>query len=248
MSEYLDKDGLVLYNEKVEKALNKKQDALIPGDGITIGADGKTISASGSSIDFATPQDIEDYWTVYKKVDLGLPGRVLWSSCNIGANNPTQYGMYFLWGTTEGDYDGSHATGTHPFGNNYDEIKSIAFPSDVLLPNYDAASVILGNGWRMPTKQEFKDLLSDVYTTKTIEDDYIKITSRINGNSIILPYAGSAAFNSITPGTRALYLTSSYMWSNQCLMFKCDKGVLPKDRDVVEWYWTTAGTIRPVHD
>ena len=35
----------------------------------------------------------------YGYVDLGLS--VKWATCNVGANNPEDYGDYFAWGETE---------------------------------------------------------------------------------------------------------------------------------------------------
>ena len=31
-------------------------------------------------------------------INLGLPSGTLWASCNLGANNPEEYGDYFAWG------------------------------------------------------------------------------------------------------------------------------------------------------
>jgi hypothetical protein len=35
-------------------------------------------------------------------VDLGLPSGTLWSICNVGADKPTDCGLYFQWGDTVG--------------------------------------------------------------------------------------------------------------------------------------------------
>ena len=37
----------------------------------------------------------------YEYVDLELPSKTLWATCNIGANKPSDYGMYFQWGDTQ---------------------------------------------------------------------------------------------------------------------------------------------------
>ena len=37
-------------------------------------------------------------------VDLGLPSGKQWASCNLGACEPEEYGLYFAWGETEGYY------------------------------------------------------------------------------------------------------------------------------------------------
>lgn len=46
----------------------------------------------------------------HEYVDLGLPGGVLWATCNIGAESPEDYGLYFAWGEIRGyAKDESHA-------------------------------------------------------------------------------------------------------------------------------------------
>ena len=38
----------------------------------------------------------------YDYVDLALPSGTLWSTCNVGASKPSDYGLYFAWGDTQG--------------------------------------------------------------------------------------------------------------------------------------------------
>lgn len=33
----------------------------------------------------------------YDYVDLELPSRTLWSTCNVGAKKPSDFGQYFQW-------------------------------------------------------------------------------------------------------------------------------------------------------
>ena len=37
----------------------------------------------------------------YEYVDLELPSGTLWATCNVGANKPTDGGLYFQWGDTK---------------------------------------------------------------------------------------------------------------------------------------------------
>lgn len=74
----------------------------------------------------------------------------------------------------------------------------------VLDPEDDAAHVILGGDWRMPTLEEWQELLDNCTTEYIKMYDYVykngsnpgfgasamKFTSKINGNSIILPLSG----------------------------------------------------------
>jgi len=38
----------------------------------------------------------------HEYVDLGLPSGTLWATCNVGAENPEDAGLYFAWGETTG--------------------------------------------------------------------------------------------------------------------------------------------------
>ncbi|MBP5506050.1 MAG: Ig-like domain-containing protein [Bacteroidales bacterium] len=72
----------------------------------------------------------------------------------------------------------------------------------VLDPEDDAASVILGNGWRTPTKEEWLELYENCTSEYLTNAGYItnnnytfavharRFTSKINGKSIVLPLAG----------------------------------------------------------
>ena len=43
-----------------------------------------------------------DPFNGHEYVDLGLPSGTLWAKCNVGAQNETDYGLYFAWGETTG--------------------------------------------------------------------------------------------------------------------------------------------------
>ena len=92
-----------------------------------------------------------------------------------GAETETDYGLYFQWGDTvgyEGEEAKAHSTwATCPFNNGsssldstyFNSIKDSVCPNGVLALEYDAAHVHMGEGWRMPTKDEFQELIN--YTT-----------------------------------------------------------------------------------
>ncbi len=42
----------------------------------------------------------------HEYVDLGLPSGTLWATCNVGAENEEDYGLYFAWGETVGYANG----------------------------------------------------------------------------------------------------------------------------------------------
>ena len=114
-------------------------------------------------------------------VDLGLSVR--WATCNVGASIPSEYGDYYAWGEIETKTEYTEETSvTYDVGMD-DDISGNS--------QYDAATANWGEGWRMPTEQECRELaVMCVWTFTTYDDvDGYKVTGR-NGNSIFLPAAG----------------------------------------------------------
>ena len=117
----------------------------------------------------------------HEYVDLGLS--VKWATCNIGAENPWDYGDYFAWGETEpkDDYSSDNCL---TYGIELPDISGD--------PEYDAARAGWGGTWRMPTGTEMDELISECTWEWTTEQEVAgyKVTGP-NGNSIFLPAAGS---------------------------------------------------------
>ena len=134
-------------------------------------------------------------------VDLGLS--VKWGTCNIGATSPEEYGDYFAWGETR-----PKATYTEEncktYGKNIGGIAGNAA--------YDAATAHWGGSWRMPTYDEFNELINNCtwqWTTQGGKNGY-KVTSKINGNSIFLPAARYRDESSLgIGGSKGLYWSST---------------------------------------
>ena len=184
---------------------------------------------------------------VPEPVDLGLS--VMWASANLGASLPDEPGGYFMWGETS-PKAGLYTGDKYKFGQYTDQTTKYNFyasnwggskyPLDYkesLDPEDDAAMVLLGDGWRMPTADELWELKTKCtweakYVEDTIEynvDDTVElwferillgyvITSNVpgyEGRSIYLPAAGYisdyiSAFSSglVNKGT-AYYWTST---------------------------------------
>lgn len=121
---------------------------------------------------------------VYEAVDLGLPSGTKWAKFNIGATSETDYGDLFAWGSTDPYIVGRDNT------NNYSSSKASTIQHD-LLPYEDAATILWGSGWRMPTKEQFEELLSNTTDEWTAINGINgrKFTAS-NGNYIFLPAAG----------------------------------------------------------
>lgn len=121
-----------------------------------------------------------------QQVDLGLS--VKWAGWNVGATSPEEYGGYFAWGELEEKSD--YSVDTYQY---YDQAnKAYQFIGDNISgTQYDVARTQWGDNWRMPTKEEFQELVDrcDWEWAKYNGVSGQKITGP-NGNSIFLPAAG----------------------------------------------------------
>ena len=97
----------------------------------------------------------------YEYVDLDLPSGLKWAKCNVGAEKETDYGDYFMWGSTKPNAKTTCNWTKNPFNNNssiYNEEYFNAHKSewlddkDNLKSEFDAATQIMGGNWRMPTR------------------------------------------------------------------------------------------------
>ena len=156
-------------------------------------------------------------------VDLGLPSGLLWAKCNIGADAPHDCGDYFMWGSTEPDTDWECNWRMSPFNDNKQDldieyIKSIKddiCQDYILKSEYDAATVILGNEWRMPTKDDFSELINNTNGewVENYQDSNIRgrlFTSTKNKAQIFIPAAGYKNGNRIS----RIY-TFTDLWSSK---------------------------------
>lgn len=137
----------------------------------------------------------------YNSVDMGLS--VDWATCNIGAVTPWEAGDYFAWGETAPklSYFESNSA-TH--GKILEDIGG----SEI----YDAAVINCGLGWRLPTKEEFQELIDNCDWTWAEHNDHTGyfVTSRINGNTIFFPVTGWKEDGGHgNPETHGVYWSSS---------------------------------------
>lgn len=111
-------------------------------------------------------------------VDFSLSSGTLWATCNVGANSPEEYGDYFAWGETQPK--DIYTVQTYTYSDN---------PS-ILPPEHDAATANWGNGWRMPTQDEWEELFRKTRWFWTWQQGVpgLKFLD-INGNSLFLPFA-----------------------------------------------------------
>ena len=156
-------------------------------------------------------------------VDLGLPSRTLWATCNVGATSPEQAGLYFAFGETKGFTAEQVKKGERSFFWK-DYVEKIT-SSDLSLEQ-DAAHVHMGGEWRMPTKAEFEELFSNTTQTWTLDYNGTGVVGHIfvsksNGNSVFFPAAG---YRCNSPLYKAdlygRYWTASWD-SKHCALYSC---------------------------
>ena len=141
-------------------------------------------------------------------VDLGLPSGNLWAECNLGASSPEQYGDYYAWGETKPKQEytrlnhkwykeGAPSLGYTKY-NNEDGKMTLEDEDDAVIQN-------IGNGWRTPTLADFRELtnqkLTTIKKTKLNGVAGYQITSKKNGKSVFIPFAG---FKRDEPQTREI--------------------------------------------
>lgn len=143
-------------------------------------------------------------------VDLGLPSGLKWADRNVGAKSPEDPGLFFSWGNVEGVEIGKVCDFSD---EEYAKTKGSQLKGDID-PAHDAATVNMGDPWRMPTDDEFQELYDNCTWEWTSENDYygIRFTSKINGNSIFLPASGDGSGSSwYGRGSNGLYWSSSFI-------------------------------------
>ena len=157
----------------------------------------------------------------YDYVDLGLPSGTLWATCNVGANKPTDFGLYFQWGDTIGYIADQVGNGG---GKKYFSWSDYKFSIDGSYSNFskytttgatldledDAANVNMGGDWHMPTPDQISELINGTTSTCTQQDGvYGRLFTSKNGNSIFIPAVGCARDGSLDDVG-----SSGYVWSS----------------------------------
>ena len=174
--------------------------------------------------------------SLYEFVDLGLPSGLKWASCNVGAEKPEDFGLYFAWGETEGysgitsekgfywgDYKYSSgqtsSTSTSFKGLTKYNTKSSSGTVDNLttLEQVDDAAYTSDKTCRMPTRAELHELTAN--TTSVWETlngvNGRRFISKTNGNSIFVPAAGGCSEGSVfNVGSYGNLWSSSLIESN----------------------------------
>ena len=153
-------------------------------------------------------------------------GGIKWATMNIGADSVTDNGLYFQWGDTQGytaDQVGVDKTfdwtnykycdGTESNMTKYNDIDG----KEILDASDDAAKVLWGGNWRMPTMQDINALIEAVDAEWVV--DYqgsgvngIVCTDKTDSSKVLfLPACGVCRDDELT-GVNY----EGHYWSNLC--------------------------------
>ena len=175
--------------------------------GLVVGKD-KVELASVSVSDWTAGQDLADGeaklvdpYNGHAFVDMGeveingVKKNLKWATCNVGAENPWDYGDYFAWGETDYYYMEGHSQDNpcnmwkdgksgYIFSSYFDTegggpvFQTYPGPRGLytLQPEHDAARQLWGNIWRIPTDEEWTALRNTTYYTWTWTNYYLNGT------------------------------------------------------------------------
>ena len=218
-------------------------------------------------------------------VDLGLPSGTLWSTTNLGALKPEDGGYYYQWGDTIGWAKEEVENGRKKFASDWSDYK---FGSSGNFSKYnstdektildledDAAYIMFGNEWRMPTKDDFVELCQntdmfvvpesgeEVAVTVTDNSSYpihfnftpvdkakaFKFYKKGDHSSYIyVPFVGNAYDGSVLSASEGCYLWSSSLVSGgvqDAFYWGC--GAPDGDGYVNDGYRYSGFPVRPVY-
>ena len=153
----------------------------------------------------------------HEYVDLGLPSGTKWAKCNIGAKTETDFGYYFAWGETNPKNSFTEENYNYEKQESYVDSDGFTHNRDKNIvcisgdSKYDAATANWGNGWSMPTKEQFDELIYKCnweWVSKNGVYGY-KVTGN-NGKYIFLPAAESRQWpNLLNEGEQGDYWSGS---------------------------------------
>lgn len=134
--------------------------------------------------------DQNNSYNIPEAIDLNLPSGTKWASFNVGATKPEECGSYFAWGETEEKTD--YSWRSYDFCDNDSGYDCVHLGRDICGTQYDVAYVKLGRQWRMPSFDQFMELIRNCEFEFTTLNGVLggKFTSKINGNSIFFPTTG----------------------------------------------------------
>ena len=225
-----DGDGSILYDVAENTGTRPRSATItVSGGGLT-----RKVKVTQSGVEPPDTHSGKQLWE----------GGPCWADTNVGAEEPWDYGYYFWWGDIvgykweDGGWVASDGSGaSFKFSSSKVPTQDMSTsallsegwiaPDNILAAEHDAARVLWGRGWRIPTKQELDDLLDKCDWTWSTTNGVNGYVVRGRGDytcSIFLPAAGyGMAEGWFSDGKVGGYWSSvpdtdsGYAWSLNCL-------------------------------
>ena len=166
-------------------------------------------------------------------VDLGLPSRTKWLTCNLGATTPTGIGNYYMWGSLRPNDKTNCSWSNTPFNDGQsgknDTVfntatagsKNIVLYQDRLNEAFDVIYHRTHGIARLPTEKQINELISNNNPTMNWVTNYqgttvngFTFTSKKNNNVLFIPAGGYRDGTITTEIGKAMFVMSSDIDSN----------------------------------
>lgn len=182
---------------------------------VLLGRSGNSTKLMNASIADTIPEEKATYVMVngHEFADLGLPSGLKWATCNVGASTPSEDGSYFAWGETTPMMD-KYGSSNYKWRDGVAYEKYCEDGKTTLDAADDAATQNWGGGCRMPTMNEFKELLDNCncsWATMNGVGGY-KFISKTNSEVFVFFPASSG--RPIDDDNIGMYGSSGCYWSS----------------------------------
>ena len=176
--------------------------------------------------------DIDGQEHGFEYVDLGLPSKTMWATCNVGASKPEDDGLLFQFGRVDGYKYGDKNNKFRTIGQNRQDTGSSYIPqtvsgnvyrkNDILDLEDDAVYINMGGAWHMPTNNQLEELIDNTtYEVETINGvKGMLFTSKINNKQLFIPFAG------YWYGNFYQKVSSTNIWSSQVFASNVNRAYL----------------------
>lgn len=181
-------------------------------------------------------------------VDLGLS--VKWAKCNLGASSPDGEGSFYSWSETKikSEYWRENYSYCNNNANQYIFVYSNPL-TNISGTKYDVATSKLGEGWRMPTRDEAFELIYGCTWKQETRNGVVgaKITGP-TGKSIFIPNTGFKKQDKEPSGLTHIWTSETQSKSNEyayTIQTSANKNTEPQ----LETIWKAWGLqVRAVYD
>ena len=146
----------------------------------------------------------------FEYVDLGLTSGTKWATMNVGANKPSDSGLYFQWGDTKGYTKGQvgKGKGKKEFSSQWSDYKwgersnfsKYSTKGVALDLEDDAANANMGGDWHIPSHKQILELIDETTNEFTMQDGisgYLFTSKKDSSKTLFIPAAGIVMDGSI---------------------------------------------------